>query len=91
VLSIVHHPIVAVNVQIETVNRRLPIVEVVAHKDLRGDNQLFPQQHLLQTAVGIMFLERNVMMPYLTNEAVLPSHLYEHFCLPISVEHDAYI
>jgi hypothetical protein len=57
VLSIIHHPIVAVNVPIETVNRRLPISEVVAHKDLGGDNQLFPHQHLLQTAAGNMFLE----------------------------------
>jgi hypothetical protein len=91
VLSIVHHPIAAVNVQIETVNRRLPTVVVVARKDPGGDNQLFTNQHLLQTAVGIMFLERNAMIPYLTNEAVSPSHLYEHFCLPMSVEHDAYI
>jgi hypothetical protein len=36
------------------------MVEAVAHEDLEGDRQLFPSKHLLQSAAGIMLLERNV-------------------------------
>jgi hypothetical protein len=53
-------PVVAVIVHIGTVNRRLFIVKAVAHKDPGGDRQWFPPKHLLQTAIGIVFLERNV-------------------------------
>jgi hypothetical protein len=35
------------------------MVEAVVRKDLDGDRQLFPPKHLLQTAAGIVFLERN--------------------------------
>jgi hypothetical protein len=52
--------VVTVNVQIETVNRGPLIAEVIAHKYPGGSLQLFLPKHLLQTAVGNMFLERNV-------------------------------
>jgi hypothetical protein len=55
----VHHP-VAVIVQKETVERRPLIVKVVAYNDRGGACQLFPPKHLLQIAVGTVFLERNV-------------------------------
>jgi hypothetical protein len=57
---VVRHPVVAVIVHIGTVNRTPLVVEAVAHKDPGGNRQLFPPKHLLQTAVGIMFLEINV-------------------------------
>jgi hypothetical protein len=59
-LPMVRRPVVAVIVHIGTVKRRILKVEAVAHKDLGGDRQLFPPKHLLQIAVGIVFLERNV-------------------------------
>jgi hypothetical protein len=31
------------------------------------------------------------MLTYLANEVVATIYLYEGFCLPVSVEHDAYI
>jgi hypothetical protein len=51
-------PVVAVIVQRETVNRGPLIVDVVAHKDLGGDHQLYPPKHLLQMAARTMFLKR---------------------------------
>jgi hypothetical protein len=36
------------------------IVETVTHKDLGGNQQVFLPKHVLQTAVGIMFVENNV-------------------------------
>jgi hypothetical protein len=56
----VHLPVVAVDVQIETANRRPMTVEAVARKDLGGDHQLFPPKYLLQTTDEIVFLQRNV-------------------------------
>jgi hypothetical protein len=57
VLSIVHHPTVAVNIQMETVNTRLPIAEAVAHKELGGDNQLFPHQYFFKLLLESCFLK----------------------------------
>jgi hypothetical protein len=87
-LPLIRRLVVAV-VQIETVNVKILIVEVVEHKDLEGNRQLFPQEYLLKTAVGILLLERNAVFPCLANESVATMYLYECSCS--CVEHDAYI
>jgi hypothetical protein len=57
--TMMHRPVVAVILS-ENVNMRSLVVEAVAHKDLERDCQLFPPKHILQTAVGIAYIERNV-------------------------------
>jgi hypothetical protein len=54
---LVHRPIFAVTGQTETANGKPLTVKAVAHKDL--DYQPFMPKHLLKTAVGMAFLERN--------------------------------
>jgi hypothetical protein len=44
----------------------------------------------LQTAVGIVFLEKDSMLPYLAY-GVVTIYKYEHFSLAVSVELDAHI
>jgi hypothetical protein len=58
-LAVVHRPNVTVIVHIETVSRRPLVAEAVTHEGLGGDSQLFLTKHILQTAAGIVFLERN--------------------------------
>jgi hypothetical protein len=56
------------------------MIEVVTHKDLQ-DRQLFQPKYLLKTAAGIVFLERNALLPYLANEAVATIYLHVRFYL----------
>jgi hypothetical protein len=72
---LVHCPVL-VTLQVETVHKRPPTVEAVVHKDLEGDHQLFLPKHLLQIAVGIVLLEWNAMLLYLTNGAVVIIYIY---------------
>jgi hypothetical protein len=57
-LPFVYRPIVAVTVQTEIANGKPLTVKATAHKDL-VDHQTFMPKHLLKTAIGIVFLERN--------------------------------
>jgi hypothetical protein len=59
-------PVVAVIVQAETVNG-----QGGNSKDPRRNRQLFPPKHSLQTAVRIVFLEKNAVLLYLTNRVVV--------------------
>lgn len=60
VSPVVHCSAGVVIIQMETVYRRPLIVKVDVHKDQGRNSQLFLPKHLLKTAVGIVFPERNV-------------------------------
>jgi hypothetical protein len=56
----VRSPVAAVIIRMETVRRGPLLVEALALKSLGGERHLHPPKYLLQSADGIVLLERNV-------------------------------
>jgi hypothetical protein len=69
-------PVVAVNIQIETLNMKTLIVEAVVRKDTGGDRQFFPSKTVLQRE----------MQCFLTQLRKLYDQIFMRKCSPHSLK-----